>query len=489
MSENYNDGNFRFWCQKVLPLVYDDSLSYYELINKVVEYLNNAISDIANTETNLTALYNSFVALQSYINNIFGDGDLEQYVDNWLNDHPEVTTTVMDGSLTEAKFTNDLKLKTIKDYVTPQMYGAKGDGVADDTTAIQSAINSGKDVYIPAGTYKTSTTINIDFQTNFSLNGSGAIINYSGADYAFLIRRTQYSEIRFGEINAPSGGCIKIFTARLNNQGEYQFDYVQYTDIYFNQLSSLTDCVFMNSTERGWLNEIRFFGGRLASGECGVKYVHNSANGTSHNSFFNIGIEGVSKGFNFIVDSAAEAEGKYFTDFEFYNLRTAETNNIFTTVGKCTRFLVVGAYTVNVNKTVLSAESDMWLIITPGQLQYVDGGVIRTIDQMELIRKMNYTDLVAGDDLNDFTIVGSYTCRNTATARELLNSPVQTAFNMSVTAIAGVYQDSQRYRYLMQELNPLNLTGTFYRRFLTTNDYGANWTIYSWYVFSGTQVT
>ena len=31
---------FRYWCQKVLPLVYDDSLSYYELLCKVVEFLN-----------------------------------------------------------------------------------------------------------------------------------------------------------------------------------------------------------------------------------------------------------------------------------------------------------------------------------------------------------------------------------------------------------------------------------------------------------------
>ena len=32
---------FNFWCQKVLPLVYDDSLSYYELLCKVVDYINN----------------------------------------------------------------------------------------------------------------------------------------------------------------------------------------------------------------------------------------------------------------------------------------------------------------------------------------------------------------------------------------------------------------------------------------------------------------
>lgn len=36
----------KFWCQKVLPLVYDDSLSYYELLNKVVAYLNSTIEDV-----------------------------------------------------------------------------------------------------------------------------------------------------------------------------------------------------------------------------------------------------------------------------------------------------------------------------------------------------------------------------------------------------------------------------------------------------------
>ena len=36
---------FRFWCQKVLPLVYDDELSYYEVICKCVDYINNLIEN------------------------------------------------------------------------------------------------------------------------------------------------------------------------------------------------------------------------------------------------------------------------------------------------------------------------------------------------------------------------------------------------------------------------------------------------------------
>lgn len=53
---------FKFWCQKVLPLVYDDSLSYYEVLCKVVKYLNTtieAVNDLADTITNYDELINS----------------------------------------------------------------------------------------------------------------------------------------------------------------------------------------------------------------------------------------------------------------------------------------------------------------------------------------------------------------------------------------------------------------------------------------------
>lgn len=36
---------FIFWCQKVIPLVYDDSLSYYEVLCKTIDYLNKMLAD------------------------------------------------------------------------------------------------------------------------------------------------------------------------------------------------------------------------------------------------------------------------------------------------------------------------------------------------------------------------------------------------------------------------------------------------------------
>lgn len=49
---------FRAWCQKVLPLVYDDSLSYYELLCKVVKHLNDEVEAITELQVEFEKLYN-----------------------------------------------------------------------------------------------------------------------------------------------------------------------------------------------------------------------------------------------------------------------------------------------------------------------------------------------------------------------------------------------------------------------------------------------
>lgn len=90
------------------------------------------------------------------------DEQIEEAVSAWLDEHIDPTTGyAVDNTLTVTGAAADAAVcGTVRDtlaalnYVTPQMYGAAGDGVADDTGAIRAAVNSGKTVYIPAGHYK-----------------------------------------------------------------------------------------------------------------------------------------------------------------------------------------------------------------------------------------------------------------------------------------------------------------------------------------------
>ena len=42
-------------------------------------------------------------------------------------------------------------------------YGAVGDGIADDSSAIQSVLNGGKkEVFIPSGNYRITRTLKLD---------------------------------------------------------------------------------------------------------------------------------------------------------------------------------------------------------------------------------------------------------------------------------------------------------------------------------------
>ena len=55
--------------------------------------------------------------------------------------------------------------------VNVKQFGAKGDGVTDDTTAVKNAVASGYNLFLPNGTYLVNDTINLTERTGFSLVG------------------------------------------------------------------------------------------------------------------------------------------------------------------------------------------------------------------------------------------------------------------------------------------------------------------------------
>lgn len=129
---------------------------YVDVITQLLSRMD-AVEDIATPE-----------AMQGYVEDYLKqnpvkptDEQSEYGINKWLNEHPEATTTVQDGSIEEIKINKNFLPWIKKDYVTPEMYGAKGDGITDDTLAIQKALNSGSNIVFNVATYLISSAINV----------------------------------------------------------------------------------------------------------------------------------------------------------------------------------------------------------------------------------------------------------------------------------------------------------------------------------------
>lgn len=123
---------FRFWCQKVLPLVYDDSLSYYELLCKVIVKLNEVVESQNSTNSAVAETVNKLETLR-------------QQVETMQNQFPEKVKEIIDQYVVD------------KGLVT-SVNGKHGDVVltAKDVGAIQDAVGAVQTKHIAQGAVKTS---------------------------------------------------------------------------------------------------------------------------------------------------------------------------------------------------------------------------------------------------------------------------------------------------------------------------------------------
>ena len=75
--------HFRFWCQKVLPLVYDDSLSYYEVLCKVVQYINDIIDEDKEIVDDIEELRQELKVVKEWIAN-YDTSFIEKMVNDYI---------------------------------------------------------------------------------------------------------------------------------------------------------------------------------------------------------------------------------------------------------------------------------------------------------------------------------------------------------------------------------------------------------------------
>lgn len=199
-----------------------DAVTDYELLCLVVNHLNEVIKNSNEQNTVIQNLYNAFVALKDYVDNYFDNLDIQEEIDSKLDEmaasgeladiiaqYLEVASVLaydtkaslksadnlVNGSITRtlgnhqyndlggayykirtitsSDVIDDIKILALSNYPTlvaemiktskmnVNQYGAYGDGIHDDTEAIQYAINDNQfgTIYFCDGTYLISDTI------------------------------------------------------------------------------------------------------------------------------------------------------------------------------------------------------------------------------------------------------------------------------------------------------------------------------------------
>lgn len=118
----------RFWCQKVLPAVYDQSLSYYEVLCKLAAFLNKMLEELEKMQDNIDALHKAYKDLQAWVNAEIArfEAHMEQHFDdltkelwNKFEQYKNDTNTTLQQWFNEyaTNTTNNLN-KKFEDFVT-----------------------------------------------------------------------------------------------------------------------------------------------------------------------------------------------------------------------------------------------------------------------------------------------------------------------------------------------------------------------------------
>lgn len=257
---------FRFWCQKVLPLVYDDSLSYYELLCKVVDYLNKTMENVNKLSENFDELQTAFNTLKEYIEYYFDNLDVQDEINNKLDEMAK------DGTLANLMYN---KLDKLVDKVDCWLYAhedtneksAQAFNVFENAGATLCACCSEGSIYIRnLITGKLINTINSEIITHvndityfsnrlYFVNGDDTNVHIIDLnDYTISTFHLKYDDMTLHGIEYYDNNFY--FLCKSTYDDRY---YILKTNIFLN-----------NGTEIGYVNY-----GKNISAKQGI-FIHNS---------------------------------------------------------------------------------------------------------------------------------------------------------------------------------------------------------------------
>lgn len=151
----------------------------------------------------------------------------------------------------------DLPIVNVKEF------GAKGDGITDDSDAFQSAVNTviqiGGTIFIPVGRYVLKKCINIDLsnfaQTGKAINlrGDNAnttfIINQTNADFAFYVKGKHFTYFHMENMTVLGADINTQKGLHMEYLSEQYLENLVFKNLYLGiQMEDVVRCKLMSCT-------------------------------------------------------------------------------------------------------------------------------------------------------------------------------------------------------------------------------------------------
>lgn len=211
-----------FWCQKVLPLVYDDSLSYYEQICRLVNKINEVVSDNLNIHNIIDSITKSLNELWEKVNAInitptFGSNYVE--TTNTVGDVDVEIWSTKYGNVTDVSFNPSevFCLPTNDDYTNP---------IANNVSPLQFTMKHNYDV-----------TINAGLRGTYIFNGTPYVaptksgwyyLAFNNLDYSFVPRITE--ELPVDYLLEHYNNVVPCFSPLIVNGEAFDYSVIPQSD-------------------------------------------------------------------------------------------------------------------------------------------------------------------------------------------------------------------------------------------------------------------
>ena len=330
-------GLFTNYIYKAIPLAFDESMSYYETLCGLLSYLKDTVIPALNNNADaIIEVQELMTQLQNYVDNYFENLDVQEEINNKLDEMVEdgtlqeiiasyldskaifgfdtvalmkQATNLINGSYAQTygfyskndggsalykirNITNDdvidnmfilamendnLVAELIINDLYVEQLGAKGDGITDDTTILQNAINycitnqltlksRGNKTFLITSSLNFNNKIDMDFNNSTIITNSAIdmlVFNYiTGNEYQGFLKNIV---IDMNSIATIGIHCIRVVKKLISGITIKNISGIGY------QIDLGNEVIFENSHLYGNDSSLNSIGLRLLKGDCHYK--------------------------------------------------------------------------------------------------------------------------------------------------------------------------------------------------------------------------